>query len=121
MNFEITRNFEKDMKKLKKYKSLKDDLEMLKKVLRNNPSEKGNQIVRIDKLGSNVKIPVYKVKQFYCRDIGKGNRSGIRIVYAYIKSIDTIYFFEIFHKKKKENHNTNLIVDYCMQIQKKLE
>jgi hypothetical protein len=51
--------------------------------------------------------PVYKATKFACKALkGKGARSGIRVIYAYIESLEKIHLIEIYYKEKdntKEN------------------
>ena len=81
INFRCTEEFKKELKKLsrKKCKTLPQDLEVLKKALNANipehPSTK-----RVNDLGSRVKIPIYKVRRFRCKQIKKGAYSGFRII-----------------------------------------
>ncbi|MCM8776794.1 MAG: hypothetical protein NC905_00800 [Candidatus Omnitrophica bacterium] len=86
---------------LKKWPSLKSDLERLKNVLQQVPRGYPPGIVRISGLG--VKTEIYKVKHFRCKDMkGKGSHSGIRIVYAYLPNEDKIEFIEIYYKEKED-------------------
>lgn len=89
--------FLNDLKKLNhKYKTLNDDLknnfcEVLEVVLPNHL----RGTVRISGLGDDVKVPIYKVRHFRCQSLkGKGNRSGIRIIYAYERNIDRVTLIE---------------------------
>lgn len=85
--------FEKEFNKLskKKCKTLPEDLEVLKKAMRVKiPEHVSTQ--RINNLGESVKIPIYKVRQFRCKDIKKGVRSGFRIIYAFIEDSSTVIF-----------------------------
>lgn len=62
--------------------------------------------VRISDLGEKVQIPVYKVKSFRCASLkGKGSRSGIRLIYAFIEDACSVVFIEIYHKNRKENED----------------
>jgi hypothetical protein len=58
-----------------------------------------------------VKIPIFKAKHFRCRSLkNKGNRSGIRVIYAYIREMEEIALIEIYSKNKKENHEHKRIL-----------
>ena len=101
--------FSKDLKKLlKKYRSLEEDL--------------GNFIkaqlfayhkLQVDNYGvfpiNNLAFEspqVYKAKKFACKALkGKGAKSGIRVIYAYIPEKDEVYFIEIYSKSDKENED----------------
>lgn len=113
LEFVMLPEFDRELKKLrKKYKTLDDDLENFKKILKASlPAPPGT--FRIANLGKGVDDPIYKVKHFRCRALkGKGNRSGIRVIYAYEESIDKITFIEIYHKNMKENEDRERILKY---------
>lgn len=100
MQFSSIPEFEKEFKDLsKKWRSLRNDLERLKDVLLQFPRGYPPGIVRVPNL--DVQIEVYKVKHFRCTDMkGKGSRSGIRIIYAYLPKQGKIEFVEIYYKEK---------------------
>jgi mRNA-degrading endonuclease YafQ of YafQ-DinJ toxin-antitoxin module len=102
--------FKKDFKELsKKYKTLKDDLEVVKKVLEILPDARPPFSFRIDNLG--IENCVIKVKKIACKSLkGKGVNSGLRLVYAYFKEEDKIVFIEIYHKNDKENEDRDRIL-----------
>ncbi len=53
---------------------------------------------------------IYKVRKFACRALkGKGNQTGIRIIYAYFKDEDRIEFVEIYFKGDKESEDRKRI------------
>lgn len=112
--FEEVSEFSKDVKKLrKKYRSIDDDLVIFKKALKSNLPNQLPGIVRVCNLGQDVKNPIYKVRYFRCKTLkGKGNKSGIRIVYAYEETEDRITFIEMYHKNKKENEDKHRILKY---------
>lgn len=101
MEFSSLTEFEKELKALlKKYRTLRDDLEVLKKVLRIHPRVHPPVVVRISGLG--VQTEIYKVKHFRCKALRKGARSGIRVVYAYFPDQERIEFAEIYYKEKDD-------------------
>ena len=83
MTFEELDEFKKDLKKLlKKYRSLNDDLEVVKKVLKVEPEQRPPFSFRIDNLG--IETCVIKMKKIACRSLkGRGINSGLRLIYAY--------------------------------------
>jgi mRNA-degrading endonuclease RelE of RelBE toxin-antitoxin system len=102
MEFIFLPEFEKDLKKLKKkYKTLPDDLAVLEKVLSVSAEPQPPQRVQISSLG--IESPVIvKVKHFTCRSLkGKGARSGIRIIYAYLQAEQRVEFVEMYFKYRK--------------------
>lgn len=110
--FEEIDPFKKDFKSLlKKYKSLKDDLEVVKKVLEVLPDARPPFSFRIDNLG--IENCVIKVKKIACKSLkGNGVNSGLRLVYAYFKDDKKIVFIEIYHKNDRENEDRDRIMNY---------
>ena len=104
--------FKKDFKGLlKKYKTLKDDLEVVQQVLEILPDARPPFSFRIDNLG--IESCVIKVKKIACKSLkGNGVNSGLRLVYAYFKDDTTIVFIEMYHKNDKENEDRDRIMNY---------
>jgi len=105
MDFDELEEFGKDLKKLlKRYRSLTEDLEVVKKVLRVQPKERPPFSVRISDLGLGTCI--IKVKKIACKSLkGKGVNSGLRLVYAHFEEEKKIVFVELYHKSDKENED----------------
>jgi len=110
MDFAELKEFKKDLKKLlKKYRSLKDDLIIVKKVLEVNPNEKPPFSFRIDNLG--IETCVIKVKKIACKSLkGRGVNSGLRLVYAHFQEEKKITLIELYHKNDKENEDRQRIL-----------
>lgn len=110
MKFEELNEFQKDLKPLKKkYRTLDDDLEVVKKVLETVPDERPPFSFRIDNLG--IKTCVIKVKKIACKALkGKGVNSGLRLIYAYFEKEEKIIFIELYHKNEKENEDKQRIL-----------
>jgi len=82
-------------------------------ILRVEPRGRRSSIVRVSGVGSSVGVEIYKVRHFRCRSLkGKGSRSGIRIVYAYLPDENKIVFIEAYTKQKQSNHNKGRIYKY---------
>lgn len=111
MTFEELTEFNKDLKTLsKKYRTLKDDLDVVKKVLDILPDERPPFSFRIDNLG--LKTCIIKVKKIACKALkGRGVNSGLRLVYAHFQKEEKIIFIELYHKNDKENENRQRIID----------
>jgi mRNA-degrading endonuclease RelE of RelBE toxin-antitoxin system len=63
---------------------------------------------------------VYKAKKFACKSSkGRGAKSGIRVIYAYIPETDEIYLIEIYSKSDKENENRERIKELFLSGIKK--
>jgi mRNA-degrading endonuclease YafQ of YafQ-DinJ toxin-antitoxin module len=112
IEFEEIAPFKKDFKSLlKRYKTLDEDLETVKKVLEILPEDRPPFSYRIDNLG--IENCVVKVKKIACKSLkGKGVNSGLRLVYAYFKEENRIVFMEIYHKNDKENEDRDRILEY---------
>jgi hypothetical protein len=102
MTFKELDEFKKDLKHLlKKYRTLEDDLEIVRKVLRIEPNERPPFSFRISDLG--VTTCVIKVKKIACRALkGRGVNSGLRLIYAYFIKEERIVMIELYHKNDKE-------------------
>jgi hypothetical protein len=117
MEFEELDEYKKDAKKLsKRYKSLKDDLEVIRKVLRVNPAARPPFSYRIDGLG--ITNCIIKVKKIACKSLkGKGVNTGLRLIYAHyenkeLEETEKIVFIEIYHKNDKANEDKERILKY---------
>ncbi len=111
MTFDELAEFEKDLKNLlKKYRTLNDDLDVVKKVLEVTPNESPPFSFRIDNLG--LETCIIKVKRIACKALkGRGVNSGLRLIYAYFPDEQKITFIELYHKNDKENEDRNRIAD----------
>ncbi len=102
MKIEVLEEYNKDLKRLsKKYRTLTDDLEVVKKVLFVNPKERPPFSFRIDNLG--LETCVIKVKKIASKSFkGKGVNSGFRLIYAHFEKKNRIVLIEIYHKSTKD-------------------
>jgi mRNA-degrading endonuclease RelE of RelBE toxin-antitoxin system len=102
MKVEELDEYKRDLKKLsKKYKTLVDDMEVVKKVLWVDPSARSPFSFRIDNLG--LETCVIKVKKIASRSFkGKGVKSGFRLIYAHFENENRIVLIELYHKSNKE-------------------
>ena len=111
MTFDELTEFKKDLKSLlKKYRTLNDDLYIVKKVLEVMPDERPPFSFRIDNLG--LKTCIIKVKKIACKALkGRGVNSGLRLIYAHFQEEQKITFIELYHKSDKENEDRQRIID----------
>jgi len=111
MTFDELTEFKKDLKSLlKKYRTLNDDLYIVKKVLEVMPDERPPFSFRIDNLG--LKTCIIKVKKIACKALkGRGVNSGLRLIYAHFQEKQRITFIELYHKNDKENEDRQRIID----------
>ena len=112
MNFDELAEFQKDLKALlKKYRTLIEDLNVVKKVLEVMPDQRPPFSFRIDNSG--VETCIIKVKKIACKALkGKGVNSGLRLVYAYFPDKNKITFIELYHKIDKENEDRKRLYKY---------
>jgi hypothetical protein len=110
MTFDELIEFEKDLKNLlKKYRTLNDDLDVVKKVLEIFPEERPPFSFRIENLG--LEACVIKVKKIACKALkGRGVNSGLRLIYAHFEAEQKITFIELYHKNDKENEDRERIL-----------
>ncbi len=111
MTFDELAEFKKDLKNLlKKYRTLNDDLDVVKKVLEVMPDERPPFSFRIDNL--DLKTCIIKVKKIACKALkGRGVNSGLRLANAYFETEKKITFIELYHKNDKENEDRKRITD----------
>jgi len=111
MTFEELAEYKKDLKDLsKRYRTLPDDMEVVKKVLIVSPDERPPFSFRIDNLG--IGTCVIKVKKIACKALkGRGVNSGLRLVYALFREETKIVFVELFHKNDKANEDKQRILN----------
>ena len=100
--------FEKQFKKLiKKYCSLKEDLEIAKKSAIElwHISKINNEAVFLIPKFDKKTVQIYKLKKFACKALkGKGVRSGIRLIYAFYPKKFEVEFLEIYFKERDDSN-----------------
>lgn len=111
MEFKSLPEFDKDLKSLlRKYRTLTDDLNEVKTILKKRPDERPPFSFRIDNLG--ITTCIIKVKKIACKSLkGKGVNSGLRLIYALFPDEQKITFIELYHKNDKENEYRKRIMD----------
>jgi hypothetical protein len=107
INYRCHDKFEKQIKKLiKKYPSLEEDLEIAKKYAIEAFHIYGinnEAIWLVPKFDKKI-IQIYKLKKFSCKALkGKGNCSGIRIIYAFYPDKFLVEFLEIYFKERDDS------------------
>jgi len=102
MKFEEIDEFEKDLKRLlKKYRTLSEDLEIVRLDLTDEPGEHPPFSYRIEGLG--ITTCMIKVKKIACKAMkGKGINSGLRLIYAWFEEESRIVFVELYYKGDKD-------------------
>ena len=99
--------FEKQLKKIiKKYRSLEEDLEIAKKfaIEAFHLNKINNEAVWLIPKLDRKTVQIYKLNKFSCKALkGKGNRSGIRIIYAFYPEKFEVEFLEIYFKERDDS------------------
>ncbi len=110
MKFDELAEFKKDFKTLsKKYRTLPEDLDVVKQVLEVTPQERPPFSFRIDNLG--LVTCIIKIKKIACKALkGRGVNSGLRLIYAHFEEEQKIIFIELYHKNDKENEDKQRIL-----------
>ncbi len=110
IQFEELLEFKKDLKQLlKKFRTLNDDLDVVKQDLNDEPGESPPFSYRINGLG--IETCVIKVKKIACKALkGRGVNSGLRLIYAYYEKAEKIIFVGLYHKDDKENEDKQRIL-----------
>ncbi len=111
MTFDEISEFRRDLKNLlKKFRTLNDDLDVVRRVLEIFPDERPPFSFQKDNLG--LKTCIIKVKKIACRSLkGRGANSGLRLVYAFFPESQRIIFIELYQKGEKENEDRQRILD----------
>lgn len=108
MNFQEGDEFQKEFKKLaKKYRTLVDDFQIVKKAIKASPAGDTSKHWHILKYDGADKY-ILKMRMM-CRAV-KGTQ--FRLVYFYDGTSVEVLFIEIFYKGNKENENKTRIDDY---------
>ena len=120
ITYKRTSGFEKDLKKLlKKFRTLDDDIENVKKSaieLYHLKNIDNNSIEPIPNFCTE-ELKICKVKKFACKALkGRGVQSGIRIIYAYFVTTNTVDFIEMYFKGEAENEDKEKIKDYLSNL-----
>ncbi len=112
IRFEELPEFVKDLKKLlKRFRSLNEDLQVLAKVLNEEPEESPPFSFIMAGLG--IKTCLIKVKKIACKSLkGKGVNTGLLLVYAYFENENRIVFVELYHKSDKESEDRERILSH---------
>ncbi|MDD2392189.1 MAG: hypothetical protein PHU94_04575 [Bacilli bacterium] len=116
IEYSETPEFKKEFKRLfKKFKSLKDDLDLAKIAvidLFHNKKINNYSTFPVEGFCTN-KIQICKIKKFACKSLkGRGVKSGIRIIYAFYCENYKVDFIEIYFKGEKENENKKRVEKY---------
>lgn len=120
INYEETDDFQRDFKKLlKRYRSLKEDLETVKiaAIELFHLQKINNQSIFPIPGFCTEEIQICKIKKFACKALkGRGSKSGIRIIYAFQAKLLKVVFIEIYFKADQENEDSERIKRYLNNL-----
>jgi len=104
---------------MRRFPSLPDDLETVKKAvieLRHLKNINNMSTFEIPGCVCNM-VSFWKIKKFACKSLkGRGNQSGIRVIYTWCPSTQKVVWFEIYYKSDKENENKDRIKNYLGSV-----
>jgi len=113
-------SFQKDLKHLlKKYQTLEEDLETVKRnaIELYHLKRINNQSIFPIQGFCTETIQICKIKKFACKALkGRGSKSGIRVIYAFHCQSCKVEFIEIYFKGDKENEDRNRIKEYLKKF-----
>jgi mRNA-degrading endonuclease RelE of RelBE toxin-antitoxin system len=120
IDYEMTPEFDEDLKKLsKKYKTLREDLEIVKRAaisLYYISSIDNNSIFPIQGFCTEAVISC-KVKKFASKSFkGKGAKSGLRLIYIFVRNDFKVILVEIYYKGVKPNEDKDRLKFYFKQL-----
>lgn len=120
INYKNTSGFEKDLKKLlKKFRTLEDDIEVVKKnaiELFHLKNIDNNSVELVPNFCTD-ELKICKIRKFACKALkGRGVQSGIRVIYAYHVLTKTVDFIEMYFKGESENEDKDRIKQYLADI-----
>ncbi|GHT38698.1 hypothetical protein FACS189437_00120 [Bacteroidia bacterium] len=96
---------------LKKYRTLGNDIDYVRKVLNIKPDARPPYSFRIEGLG--ISTCIIKIKKIASDSFkGRGVNSGLRLIYAYFEEEQRIVFVELYHKNEKENEDRQRITEH---------
>ncbi len=123
IKYSAVNSFWKDFKRLlKKYRTLKDDLETAKRhaIELYHLKKVNNESVFLMQSFCTEEIQICKVKKFACKSLkGRGSKSGIRIIYAFHCQSYKVEFIEIYFKGNKEKEDRSRIKEYLKSFSSK--
>jgi mRNA-degrading endonuclease RelE of RelBE toxin-antitoxin system len=115
IKYEETDKFKKDLKKLlKRFRSLNEDLETVKKaVIELRHLKNIDNLATFEIPGFNSEMNTFwKIRKFACKSLkGSGVKSGIRVIYCWQERGKVILFLEIYFKGDKENEDRSRIIE----------
>jgi hypothetical protein len=119
MTYSTTAEFDRDLKKLtKRYETLPEDLETVKRsaIELCHIHNISQNVIEIRGAGNTEDLQFYKVKKFASRSFkGRGNNTGLRLIYVFFPKKMEVTLLEIYIKGDKENEDRKRIKEFSSQ------
>lgn len=116
MKYNSLPEFDRDFKKLeKRFRTLPEDLETLKRsaIELCHVHNLCHNVIPIQGAGNTEDLHFYKVKKFASRSFpGKGNNTGLRVIYTFFPKLNEVVFLEIYFKGDKENEDRKRMKEF---------
>lgn len=119
--------FDSDLKYLKKrYQSLDEDLATLTKALylwlclqHKAGQSCDNSFVLMSRYAPADGCSLYKVRHMPCKALkGRGNQTGLRVIFAYWPESDTLEFIQLYFKADSDLEDQKRIRNYVKTVQR---
>jgi hypothetical protein len=112
MDISTIPEYERDVKRYaKRFRTIEDDIEVVKAILKVKPDQRPPFSQRIE--GLRIETCIIKVRKIACRALkGRGVDSGFRLVYAYFPEDVRIVLVELYFKADKEIEDRNRIIEH---------
>lgn len=114
--FEYHHKFKKEFNKIftkKHCPTIKSDFQLLYDILIMHLEESErfppHVCMQMSGLDNSVALPSFIIKNFRCKGINRGSRSGFRITFLFDKNENKFTFIEFFQKNKKDIPNKDRI------------
>lgn len=116
MKYKESPEFIRDFKKLaKRFRTLAEDFERIKKnaIELCHVRDMCHNVEKIKGVGNTEELQFYKIRKIAsCSIPGRGNQTGLRVIYAYFPKSSEVVFLEIYFKGDKEIEDKKRIREF---------
>jgi len=107
--------FQKEFDKFcKKHNNFEKDMDRFEAVLNTSWPKLLPGIIKISNIGEKF-CTCYKAREFRCKALNRGSKSGIRIIFTYDEKISEFIFIELQFKGTDDNHDHNRLMRYAIR------